>query len=1253
MKTILTFLKYSVIAIVLGLISPALFAQSPGGVSSGLAFWGAADNSGNTIGAAMTKWKDLSPNGSTNDLNTVVGSFTLQPGNAAHNFNPWTTGYSSSNYFYGSNNSQVAIDYTTNGGIYAFSPLTIFATARPTSAAMGCITGIDNDVSYAAEPGMGVDASRFPYFYRYGNNINTSATGAAMQSTLNKSSVFLYQPPYNASNTGTGTLTFGLDGNQSAIAGQNAASSLTGQHLGIGYSGFQLGAFTGDVQEVVWYKSTLSAADISRVQSYMAIKYGVTLTPGAASNYVSSSSTVVWTGTAAYQNNVAGIGRDDASALNQKQSNSVNTGNHVLIGNGSTLANTNALNTNSFGADQSFELWGDNGLSANFTTPVSGIAGINSIMPRTWKVQETGTVGTVTVAWPSADASVKLIVSNDAVFDISDNVIATTATTINGVAYRMATVDLTNGQYFTFGSFVTSPGGVSNALAFWGTADNSGNAVGAAMTRWKDLSLNGSTNDLDVVVGSFTLQPGNAAHNFNPWTTGYSSSNYFYGSDNTQVAQDYAISAYVYAPLTVLATARPATAVMGCITGIDNDISYAAEPGMGVDAGRFPYFYRYGNNINTSATGAVMQSTLNKSSVYLYQPPYNASNTGTGTLTFGLDGNQSAIAGQNAASSFAGKHLGIGYSGYQLGAFSGDVQEVIWYKSTLSATEISKIQSYMAIKYGVTLTKGIATNYVNSSNTTVWTGTAAYQNNVAGIGRDDLTALNQKQSNSVDANTNSQVVIGLASVATTNQLNTNTFTKDLTHLMWGDNNNTQSLTAANTVFTYNGYSNNRRMNRIWRVENNGTNPLLQAVKIQFPAASVGTTTLTGEGGCAKYVLIASADPTFATGVTSTVLVVNGANYEVSKKFLTGVSYFTFAKVNETAPGSVYLPLSASTAPTTDACLKAVGFKYYYYDAAKTQRAFAINWNGNTEPGSVNGILTYSASPYSATSGGYQCNIMGRLMEVLPAGGSYTTGGGVKVKIFFDSAELTSSLVPSPLSQKWFKYPGNAAAVIAANNGQQIPGATFLTPSATGEEDGYDYVQFDGISSFSTFGFASNTGAFVLPVKVAYFNAYADANCRTNLEWKSGTEQYLGKFIIEYSKDGISYSSIGEKAGVGDDSKYNFSYAAAAGNGFYRLKIVNEDGGYSYSQVVLVRTKCDGSKAVAILYPNPTTSNATLSNLGAGTKQIIVFDASGKQAGQYMTSNTQQDISLNGLAKGTYIIKIVKDSDVQVFKLIKD
>ena len=28
------------------------------------------------------------------------------------------------------------------------------------------------------------------------------------------------------------------------------------------------------------------------------------------------------------------------------------------------------------------------------------------------------------------------------------------------------------------------------------------------MTRWKDLSLNGSANDLDVVVGSFTLQPG-------------------------------------------------------------------------------------------------------------------------------------------------------------------------------------------------------------------------------------------------------------------------------------------------------------------------------------------------------------------------------------------------------------------------------------------------------------------------------------------------------------------------------------------------------------------------------------------------------------------------------------------------------------------------------------------------------------------------------------------------------------------------
>src|SRR5581483_5029708 len=231
-----------------------------------------ADNSGNAIGTPMARWKDLSPTGTVNNL-SVVGSITLQPGDPQHNFNPWVTGFSNSNYFNGYDTALFK-DYNTSG--YSYSPLTIFGAARPTSAVKGLITGIDNESTNGGEPGFGIESSLYPSMYRYSNFISQTASGTSLQATLNRSSVFLYQPPYNSSHSGAGNLILGFNGNQNTVAGVSAAGSVVGPWLKIGYEGWTYGAFSGDIQEVVWYKSTLSATDINKVHSYLAIKYGVT-----------------------------------------------------------------------------------------------------------------------------------------------------------------------------------------------------------------------------------------------------------------------------------------------------------------------------------------------------------------------------------------------------------------------------------------------------------------------------------------------------------------------------------------------------------------------------------------------------------------------------------------------------------------------------------------------------------------------------------------------------------------------------------------------------------------------------------------------------------------------------------------------------------------------------------------------------------------------------------------------------------------
>ena len=102
--------------------------------------------------------------------------------------------------------------------------------------------------------------------------------------------------------------------------------------------------------------------------------------------------------------------------MSQRQSVSINTGLQPVIANGTTLVALNSSGT-ALTTNQSFLIAGSDNGAVTFTTDLTGLAGINQRLDRIWKVQETGTVGTVTIAWPNNDPSIQLIVSNDATFN--------------------------------------------------------------------------------------------------------------------------------------------------------------------------------------------------------------------------------------------------------------------------------------------------------------------------------------------------------------------------------------------------------------------------------------------------------------------------------------------------------------------------------------------------------------------------------------------------------------------------------------------------------------------------------------------------------------------------------------------------------------------------------------------------------------------------------------------------------------------
>jgi len=153
--------------------------------------------------------------------------------------------------------------------------------------------------------------------------------------------------------------------------------------------------FTGFIGEVIFFNTTLSATDIQKVNTYTAIKYGVTLDNtggGTQGDYLSTIGSTIWDASSStgYFNNVIGIGRDDNEALLQKQSHSFDDSVRIYV---STLAATNAANAGSFASDISYIIMGDNQARMCNTTAsaaeIPGTCSLVSRLAREWKVTRT------------------------------------------------------------------------------------------------------------------------------------------------------------------------------------------------------------------------------------------------------------------------------------------------------------------------------------------------------------------------------------------------------------------------------------------------------------------------------------------------------------------------------------------------------------------------------------------------------------------------------------------------------------------------------------------------------------------------------------------------------------------------------------------------------------------------------------------------------------------------------------------------
>jgi hypothetical protein len=203
---------------------------------------------------------------------------------------------------------------------------------------------------------------------------------------------------------------------------------------------------------------------------------------------------------------------------------------------------------------------------------------------------------------------------------------------------------------------------------------------------------------------------------------------------------------------------------------------------------------------------------------------------------------------------------------------------------------------------------------------------------------------------------------------------------------------------------------------------------------------------------------------------------------------------------------------------------------------------------------------------------------------------------------------------------------------------------------------YSFNNSASYTSFSYFTATDNNNP--LPVELLSFTAtpYQD---KAQLTWATASEQNSAYFDIERSTNGNVYSKTGTVTAAGNSlttQEYAFEDATPITTPitYYRLKMVDADGAFSYSEVRKVeRTLTNGAIAV---YPSPTSGTFYIA-IPEGQEipaHLELTDITGKMwLTQEITLTTYTPVKLDFPSKapaGLYFLSVLTNGKTSLVKL---
>lgn len=206
---------------------------------------------------------------------------------------------------------------------------------------------------------------------------------------------------------------------------------------------------------------------------------------------------------------------------------------------------------------------------------------------------------------------------------------------------------------------------------------------------------------------------------------------------------------------------------------------------------------------------------------------------------------------------------------------------------------------------------------------------------------------------------------------------------------------------------------------------------------------------------------------------------------------------------------------------------------------------------------------------------------------------------------------------------------------------------------TNREETADWIatEYANQSSPSTFYTVSgersaSVTCLLLPIKLQNFDCKKVTDQMVQIDWETVSETNSDYFIVERSPNGLDWEGFEKIDGLGNSTTLQtyqtFDYHAYSPISYYRLKQVDADGQYLFSEIKAVSIH-KTSNAFLSVYPNPTSDQITLkTEIQEELSSLKLFNSLGKEVTTVIKvldkNQTNMILDLSNLSSGVYYIQ---------------